>query len=280
MTADRAGRPGRASRPRSAGRGRAGRPGHPHRRVQRRPRRLHRPGGRRGRRPSPCTASPSGPDTRSCSARSATTPVLGAPGYPVSAALTFDIFAAPLLAELEGAAPRQRPLDHGPAGPQAAVRARHGRLGPGPARPGRRRARRHPAAARRRRADLARPRRRAARRARPGPRATTPASEVEVELLRGPGRDRPDHRRDRLARPGARPRRLRAARRRPADHAGVVQRRLARRAGRAAGRAVPPRRLAPARPGDRRVHAAVPGPAVRPRRGRSPSSGSSTASRA
>jgi putative molybdopterin biosynthesis protein len=37
------------------------------------------------------------------------TPVLGAPGYPVSAALTFDIFAEPLLAELEGAAPRKRP---------------------------------------------------------------------------------------------------------------------------------------------------------------------------
>jgi putative molybdopterin biosynthesis protein len=37
------------------------------------------------------------------------TPVLGAPGYPVSAALTFDIFAAPLLAELAGAPPRQRP---------------------------------------------------------------------------------------------------------------------------------------------------------------------------
>jgi putative molybdopterin biosynthesis protein len=37
------------------------------------------------------------------------TPVLGAPGYPVSAALTFDIFAAPLLAELEGAVPRSRP---------------------------------------------------------------------------------------------------------------------------------------------------------------------------
>lgn len=36
------------------------------------------------------------------------TPVLGAPGYPVSAALTFDIFAAPLLASLEGAAPRER----------------------------------------------------------------------------------------------------------------------------------------------------------------------------
>jgi putative molybdopterin biosynthesis protein len=37
------------------------------------------------------------------------TPVLGAPGYPVSAALTFDIFAAPLLAELSGASPRKRP---------------------------------------------------------------------------------------------------------------------------------------------------------------------------
>jgi len=33
------------------------------------------------------------------------TPVLGAPGYPVSAALTFDIFAAPLVARLEGAPP-------------------------------------------------------------------------------------------------------------------------------------------------------------------------------
>ena len=37
------------------------------------------------------------------------TPVLGAPGYPVSASLTFDIFAAPMLAELEGAAPTPRP---------------------------------------------------------------------------------------------------------------------------------------------------------------------------
>jgi putative molybdopterin biosynthesis protein len=36
------------------------------------------------------------------------TPVLGAPGYPVSAALTFDIFAAPVLAALEGAVPRRR----------------------------------------------------------------------------------------------------------------------------------------------------------------------------
>ncbi|WP_326835149.1 molybdopterin biosynthesis protein [Amycolatopsis rhabdoformis] len=37
------------------------------------------------------------------------TPVIGVPGYPVSAALTFDIFAAPTLAELEGAATRERP---------------------------------------------------------------------------------------------------------------------------------------------------------------------------
>jgi putative molybdopterin biosynthesis protein len=37
------------------------------------------------------------------------TPVLGAPGYPVSAALTFDIFAEPLLASLAGAPPRVRP---------------------------------------------------------------------------------------------------------------------------------------------------------------------------
>ena len=35
--------------------------------------------------------------------------VLGAPGYPVSAALTFDIFAGPLLADLEGSMPRRRP---------------------------------------------------------------------------------------------------------------------------------------------------------------------------
>lgn len=37
------------------------------------------------------------------------TPVVGAPGYPVSAALTFDIFVAPLLAGLEGAPPPHRP---------------------------------------------------------------------------------------------------------------------------------------------------------------------------
>ncbi len=36
------------------------------------------------------------------------TPVIGAPGFPVSAALTFDMFALPLLAGLEGTAPRRR----------------------------------------------------------------------------------------------------------------------------------------------------------------------------
>lgn len=40
------------------------------------------------------------------------TPVVGAPGYPVSAALTFDIFIAPLLAALEGAPPPHRPETH------------------------------------------------------------------------------------------------------------------------------------------------------------------------
>jgi putative molybdopterin biosynthesis protein len=38
------------------------------------------------------------------------TPVIGAPGYPVSASLTFDIFAAPLLAELEGSPVTPRPV--------------------------------------------------------------------------------------------------------------------------------------------------------------------------
>lgn len=37
------------------------------------------------------------------------TPIVGAPGYPVSAALTFDIFIAPMLAALEGAPPPHRP---------------------------------------------------------------------------------------------------------------------------------------------------------------------------
>jgi putative molybdopterin biosynthesis protein len=64
------------------------------------------------------------------------TPVLGAPGYPVSAALTFDIFAAPLLAELEGVAPARRPTTTArlarklasPGGADDWVRVRLGRV--------------------------------------------------------------------------------------------------------------------------------------------------------
>ena len=40
------------------------------------------------------------------------TPVLGAPGYPVSAALTFDIFAAPLLARAGGRRAARAAGDH------------------------------------------------------------------------------------------------------------------------------------------------------------------------
>jgi putative molybdopterin biosynthesis protein len=40
------------------------------------------------------------------------TPVMGAPGYPVSAALTFDIFARPLLSALEGAPTPGWPIAH------------------------------------------------------------------------------------------------------------------------------------------------------------------------
>jgi putative molybdopterin biosynthesis protein len=67
------------------------------------------------------------------------TPVLGAPGYPVSAALTFEIFAAPLLAELEGAMPGERPRARArlarklasPMGMDDWVRVRLGRVGDG-----------------------------------------------------------------------------------------------------------------------------------------------------
>ncbi|WP_433288945.1 molybdopterin biosynthesis protein [Pseudonocardia sp. CA-142604] len=65
------------------------------------------------------------------------TPVLGAPGYPVSASLTFDIFAAPLLAALQGVAPRERPTTTArlarklgsTAGMDDWVRVRLGRVG-------------------------------------------------------------------------------------------------------------------------------------------------------
>jgi putative molybdopterin biosynthesis protein len=67
------------------------------------------------------------------------TPVLGAPGYPVSAALTFDIFGAPLLAALEGTAPAERPRARARLARKLAstmgmddwVRVRLGRVGDG-----------------------------------------------------------------------------------------------------------------------------------------------------
>ncbi|MFL5875258.1 MAG: molybdopterin biosynthesis protein [Solirubrobacteraceae bacterium] len=67
------------------------------------------------------------------------TPVLGAPGYPVSAALTFEIFGAPLLAALEGTAPRERPRAQARLARKLAstmgmddwVRVRLGRVGDG-----------------------------------------------------------------------------------------------------------------------------------------------------
>jgi putative molybdopterin biosynthesis protein len=65
------------------------------------------------------------------------TPVIGAPGYPVSAALTFDIFAAPLLAEVQGVAPPRRTHTTArlarklasPGGMDDWVRVRLGRVG-------------------------------------------------------------------------------------------------------------------------------------------------------
>jgi putative molybdopterin biosynthesis protein len=67
------------------------------------------------------------------------TPVLGAPGYPVSAALTFEIFALPLLAALEGTAATARPRAHARLARRLAsslgaddwVRVRLGRVGGG-----------------------------------------------------------------------------------------------------------------------------------------------------
>ena len=67
------------------------------------------------------------------------TAVLGAPGYPVSAALTFDIFAAPLLAALEGSAPVEPPRATArvarrvasSAGSDEWIRVRLGRVGGG-----------------------------------------------------------------------------------------------------------------------------------------------------
>ena len=65
------------------------------------------------------------------------TPVLGAPGYPVSAALTFEVFVAPLLARLQGTVERSRPVAEAtlarslssPAAMDDWVRVRLGKVG-------------------------------------------------------------------------------------------------------------------------------------------------------
>ena len=197
-----------------------------------------------------------------------TTPVLGAPGYPVSAALTFDIFAAPVLAALEGAAPAGASAGPRADRAQARVVDGDGRLGARAPRARRRRPRRDAAAARRGRAHLARARRRPARRAR---------------RPRGPPRRDRGRRRCCCAGVGEIDRTIvaigshdlvldlaasRAARRRPRRHARLLERRVARRPRRAARRALPHRGLAPARSRDRRVHAALRRPGARRRRHR------------
>ena len=100
---DDADRIGAAVRAAAAG----GRPGHRGGRLERRARRLHRPGGRRARRAGGARGGgPARPPVVLGVVDA--TPVVGCPGYPVSAALTFEIFAAPLLARLEGVSPAQR----------------------------------------------------------------------------------------------------------------------------------------------------------------------------
>ena len=70
--------------------------------AERGPGRLHGPGDRATSASSPCRASRSGPGHPVMLGAVDSTPVLGAPGYPVSAALSFEVFAAPLIARLEG----------------------------------------------------------------------------------------------------------------------------------------------------------------------------------
>ena len=210
--------------------------------------------------PWPCTAWRSGPAIPVVLGVIDGTPVLGAPGYPVSAALTFDIFAEPLLAELEGAVPRRRPRARArlarklasPLGMDDWVRVRLGRGG--------RHDGRDAAAPRRRRAHLAGPRRRAAGGAGRAWKATTPATEVEVELLRGL-----DEIEQTIVAIGSHDLVLDLAASAlraddPRDHPGLLERRLPGRAGGPARRAVPHRRIAPAGPGHRRVHPALPRP--------------------
>ena len=190
------------------------------------------------------------------------TPVIGAPGYPVSAALTFDIFGAPLLASprghcTEAADHRPRPdwpaSSRRPGGSDDWVRVRLGR--------GRRAGGRDAAAARRRRPDLAGAGRRAAR----GPRQ--PGGPPRRRRRRGGAAARP-----RRGGPGRSwrsagttwrstwppPSCAASTRAQPV----VVERRLPRRFAPLRDGS-PPRRLAPDGPAVRRVHCAVSPPVCR-----------------
>ena len=104
------------------------------------------------------------------------TPVIGVPGYPVSAALAFELFGVRLLAALGDRQLAPRPRVQAVAAPRDPVDERQRGVGSGARRAGRRRPRRDPAATRRRRAQLARPRGRSRPRRARSRAESTPAS--------------------------------------------------------------------------------------------------------
>ena len=88
------------------------------------------------------------------------TPVMGVPGYPVSATLAFDLFVTPYLAALAGSVAPVRPTLRGGRRASRSPPPHMPTSGSGFRRPHRRRAHRPPASSRRGRAQLARRRRR------------------------------------------------------------------------------------------------------------------------
>ena len=151
------------------------RPAHHRGGLERGPRRLHGPGGRRARDPGGARRRrPAGPPGRARGGRPH--PGAGRARLPGVRGADLRHLRRAAAGRAGGRRPAPAPADHGPAGPQARLPARHGRLGAGAAGRGRRRHGRHPAAARRGRADLAGPRRRAAGRPGRARRATTRAS--------------------------------------------------------------------------------------------------------
>ena len=73
-------------------------------------------------------------------------PVIGNPGYPVSAVLSFEQFAGPLIAGMAGKRRQVRPVPDGPSGPEPAFPARPHRIHPGNPGPGGGQGHRHPPA--------------------------------------------------------------------------------------------------------------------------------------